>query len=651
MKSLQHLNKYFWKYKWRLILGILFAILSTFFGIYVAILVRKATDFMTHAVAEHFSFETTAHELLIYGLLILGTTIVSGFLMFLMRQSIIVMSRLIEYDLKNEIFSHYQSLDMAFYRRNNTGDLMNRISEDVSRVRMYIGPAVMYFASTIATLILVSATMTNVSTKLTLYVLFPLPILVVVIYFVSDLINRMSNKVQEQLSKLSTIAQETFSGIRVLKAYAQEEPTGNYFTSESGVYRKRYLGLIMTEALFSPFILLLMGLSTLLTIYIGGKQAIDGQITYGNIVEFIIYVGKLTWPVASLGWVTSLVQRAAASQKRINEFLNSHSELKIKNSEVDIQLNSVKGNVEFKNVSFVYPDSGIKAIDNISFNAGNNEIVGFLGPNGAGKSTTMKIVTGYMRADSGTVMINGIDVNSQPLEIKKKIGYLPESNPLYYEMYVREYLGFIAELHEIRKNVKNRIEEVIEITGLRIESNKKTGQLSKGYKQRVGLAAALIHNPDVFILDEPTSGLDPNQIIEIRQMIKGLGKNKTVLFSSHILQEVESICDRVVIINKGNIVADDSLSNLKLLNNAQHIVIVEFTESINPHIFSTIDGIEKFEQIKTSAFKFQTFDPEKVKKIILQISLENNLNILSLQSETKSLEEIFKNLTGGIQNN
>jgi len=305
--------------------------------------------------------------------------------------------------------------------------------------------------------------------------------------------------------------------------------------------------------------------------------------------------------------------------------------------------------IQISNLTKTYGSQ--KAIDNISFNAGNNEIVGFLGPNGAGKSTTMKIVTGYMRADSGTVMINGIDVNSQPLEIKKKIGYLPESNPLYYEMYVREYLGFIAELHEIRKNVKNRIEEVIEITGLRIESNKKTGQLSKGYKQRVGLAAALIHNPDVFILDEPTSGLDPNQIIEIRQMIKGLGKNKTVLFSSHILQEVESICDRVVIINKGNIVADDSLSNLKLLNNAQHIVIVEFTESINPHIFSTIDGIEKFEQIKTSAFKFQTFDPEKVKKIILQISLENNLNILSLQSETKSLEEIFKNLTGGIQNN
>jgi ABC-2 type transport system ATP-binding protein len=305
--------------------------------------------------------------------------------------------------------------------------------------------------------------------------------------------------------------------------------------------------------------------------------------------------------------------------------------------------------IQISNLTKTYGSQ--KAIDNITFNAGNNEIVGFLGPNGAGKSTTMKIVTGYMRADSGTVLINGIDVNRQPLEIKKKIGYLPESNPLYYEMYVREYLGFIAELHKIGKNVKKRIEEVIEMTGLRIESNKKTGQLSKGYKQRVGLAAALIHDPDVFILDEPTSGLDPNQIVEIRQVIKGLGQNKTVLFSSHILQEVESICDRVVIINNGNIVADDSLSNLKLLNNAQHMVVVEFTETINPQIFSTIDGIEKFEQIKPSGFKFQTSNPEKVKKLIFRKSLENNLNILSLQSETKSLEEIFKNLTGGIQNN
>ncbi len=292
-----------------------------------------------------------------------------------------------------------------------------------------------------------------------------------------------------------------------------------------------------------------------------------------------------------------------------------------------------------------------KAIDNISFNAANNEIVGFLGPNGAGKSTTMKIVTGYLRADSGNVLVNGIDVNTHSLEVKKHIGYLPEGNPLYYEMYVREYLGFIAALHKIKTGVKKRIEEVIDLTGLRIESNKKTGQLSKGYKQRVGLAAALIHNPDVLILDEPTSGLDPNQIIEIRQVIKDLGKNKTVLFSSHILQEVESVCDRVVIINKGSIVADDTLSNLRLNSKAYHTVVVQFSEKLDPQIFLNIEGVQKIEEAQPFIYKLQTVEPENVKKQLLTLSLENNLNILSLQSEAKSLENVFRNLTNNIQNN
>ena len=292
-----------------------------------------------------------------------------------------------------------------------------------------------------------------------------------------------------------------------------------------------------------------------------------------------------------------------------------------------------------------------KAIDSISFNAANNEIVGFLGPNGAGKSTTMKIVTGYLEADSGNVKVNGIDVHTNSLEVKKQIGYLPEGNPLYYEMYVREYLGFIASLHTIKTSVKKRIEEVIDLTGLRIESNKKTGQLSKGYKQRVGLAAALIHDPEVLILDEPTSGLDPNQIIEIRQVIKDLGKNKTVLFSSHILQEVESICDRVVIINKGTIVADDTLSNLRLSNKAHHTVIVQFAENIDINILAAIEGVQKAEEEKAFLFKLQTSHPENVKKHLLKLSLQNNLNILSLQSESKSLEEVFRNLTGNIQNN
>jgi ABC-2 type transport system ATP-binding protein len=297
--------------------------------------------------------------------------------------------------------------------------------------------------------------------------------------------------------------------------------------------------------------------------------------------------------------------------------------------------------INITNVTKVY---GIqKAVDNISFTVHDNEIVGFLGPNGAGKSTTMKIVTGYLQASSGKVSVNGIDINTDAIEAKKQIGYLPEGNPLYHEMYVREYLGFIADLHKINA-VKKRIEEVIDLTGLRLESNKKTGQLSKGYKQRVGLAAALIHDPKVLILDEPTSGLDPNQIVEIRQVIKDLGKNKTVLFSSHILQEVESICDRVIIINKGNIVADDTLQNLQSSNKNAHIVIVQFGKNVDIDLLNNLESVQKVEK-ENGSFFIQTSEPEKVKKLLLEFSLQNNLDVLSLQTKSKSLEEIFRSLT------
>ena len=284
-----------------------------------------------------------------------------------------------------------------------------------------------------------------------------------------------------------------------------------------------------------------------------------------------------------------------------------------------------------------------QAINNISFSIGDNEIVGFLGPNGAGKSTTMKIITGFLPPDSGSVKISGIDIAVDPLEAKKNIGYLPEGNPLYYEMYVREYLAFIAGIHKI-KPAKKKIEEIIDITGLRIESNKKTGQLSKGYKQRVGLAAALLHDPKVVILDEPTTGLDPNQIIEIRRVIKDLGENKTVLFSSHILQEVENICDRVIIINKGNIVADDTLVNLQSANKSAHVVIVQFGKDIDISMAKSWEGVENIGQI-SNQYHIQTSEPEKIKKRLLEFSLENSLDILSLQSKSKSLEEVFRNLT------
>ncbi len=318
--------------------------------------------------------------------------------------------------------------------------------------------------------------------------------------------------------------------------------------------------------------------------------------------------------------------------------------------------------IEVKNLLKEYGEQ--KAVNNISFKIEKGEIVGFLGPNGAGKSTTLKIITGYLQQTGGEAYVCGINVAEQPLETKKKIGYLPELNALYYDMYVREYLGFVAEVHEIpikgrtdlkgaiatqmphlAKNRKDRIEEVIELTGLNIESKKKIGQLSKGYKQRVGLAAALIHDPEVLILDEPTTGLDPNQIVEIREVIKKQGLNKTVLFSSHILQEVEAICDRVIIINKGELVANDTLANLQKANKDNHAVIVQFKELVDKIILEKLNGVTKVEQLQTSHYKLQTGNPEAVRKQILEIALQQNLNIISLQSENHSLENIFKALT------
>jgi ABC-2 type transport system ATP-binding protein len=298
--------------------------------------------------------------------------------------------------------------------------------------------------------------------------------------------------------------------------------------------------------------------------------------------------------------------------------------------------------IEVKNLLKEYGEQ--KAVNNISFKVNKGEIVGFLGPNGAGKSTTMKIITGYLQQTGGEATVCGIDVATQPLETKKKIGYLPELNALYYDMYVKEYLAFVAEVHNIA-NKQEAINKTIETVGLTLEAKKKIGQLSKGYKQRVGLAAALIHNPEVLILDEPTTGLDPNQIIEIREVIKQQGKDKTVLFSSHILQEVEAICDRVIIINKGNIVADDKLSVLQKSGNQLQSVKVEFKEVVDSTVLKALSGVTDVMNIQYSIFNIQCADAEMVKKQILQLAIEKNLNIISLQSESQSLESIFKALT------
>jgi ABC-2 type transport system ATP-binding protein len=302
--------------------------------------------------------------------------------------------------------------------------------------------------------------------------------------------------------------------------------------------------------------------------------------------------------------------------------------------------------IEVRNLLKVYGEQ--KAVNNISFRVDKGEIVGFLGPNGAGKSTTMKIITGYLRQDAGEAFVSDINVSREPLTTKKKLGYLAEANALYYDMYVKEYLGFIAEIHNI-DNKRSRIDKVIELTGLTIESKKKIGQLSKGYKQRVGLAAALIHDPEVLILDEPTSGLDPNQIIEIREVIKQQGKNKTVLFSTHILQEVEALCDRVIIINKGEIVADDKLSNLQKGKKDNHVVRVQFQGSVDKNLFHSLNHVSNVVEVQPYTFTLETSNPESVRKQILELSLQNNLNIVSLHSENQSLEEVFRSLTQKVE--
>lgn len=570
MKSLSHLNKYFWKYKWRLILGIFFAVASTFFGIYVAILVRKAADFWEHALKNDLGYEVLAWGSLKYGLLIIGTTLVSGFMMFLMRQAIIVMSRHIEYDLKNEIFAQYQRLDMAFYRRNSTGDLMNRISEDVSRVRMYIGPAIMYFAGTIATLILVAATMTAVNLKLTLYVLAPLPFLVVVIYFVSNLINKASTQVQEQLSKLSTVAQETFSGIRVLKAYVQEESVGKHFSDESTLYRKKYLKLIFTEALFSPFISLLMGLSIITTIYIGGTLVIAGEITPGNIVEFTIYIAKLTWPVASLGWVTSLVQRAAASQARINEFLNTKpaivSSAAISENMKEEQLN---GEISFRNVTFVYPDSGIKALDGVSFEVKTGTSLAIVGKTGSGKSSVASLICRLYDATSGEIFIDGKNIRDWDLSfIRRQIGYVPQDTFLFSDT-IENNISFGSHFADappglISEAAKN---SGIESEILRFPEKYKTmiGErgitLSGGQKQRLAIARAIIGSPRILIFDDCLSAVDTETESEILHNLRKVMEGKTTILISHRVSTVQ-YASHIIALNNGKIAEEGTHEEL-----------------------------------------------------------------------------------------
>ncbi|RYE02101.1 MAG: ABC transporter ATP-binding protein, partial [Sphingobacteriaceae bacterium] len=375
MKHLAYLNKYFWKYRWHLIPGILFVVISNVFGVLPAPVIRLSFDLVTENIRiyhlyngferQSIIYNLLGQSLLLFGAIVLLMAILRGLFLFFMRQTIILMSRHIEFDLKNEIYAHYQKLSLAFYRRNNTGDLMNRVTEDVSRVRMYLGPSIMYAINTAVLFLMVIYAMLTVNVRLAVFSLLPLPVLALAIYLVNTEINHRSERIQERLSGLSSFVQESFSGIRVIKSYVRENFINQSFRQESELYKTDSLSLVKVQALFYPVMLLLAGMSTLITIYVGGIEVMKGNITAGNIAEFIVYVNLLTFPVLSLGWVTSLIQRAAASQKRINEYLQTVSEI----NQPDVPAIDVKGNIEFKNVSFVYPDTGITALKEVSFSA------------------------------------------------------------------------------------------------------------------------------------------------------------------------------------------------------------------------------------------------------------------------------------------
>lgn len=477
--------------------------------------------------------------------------------MFLMRQTIVIMSRFIEYDLKNEIYNHYQNLSLAFFKRNNTGDLMARITEDVSQVRMYIGPAVLYAVNLMVLFPMVIFKMIQVSPSLTTYVLLPLPILSITIYQVSRLINIRSLKVQKQLSHLSTFVQEGFSGIRVLKAYAKEDQWGKAFEKETESYKETSLELVQIQAVFFPTMLTLIGLSTVLTVYIGGKQAMAGTITTGNIAEFIIYINLLTWPVAAIGWITSIIQRAAASQTRINEFLNTEPEI-VNNSHELLQLN---GGITFKDVEFVYPDSGMKALDGVSFDVKPGESLAILGRTGSGKSTIASLITRTYDINKGSLLLDGKPIHNLNLDtIRSSIGYVPQDVFLFSDSISSNISFGIDSDENLEKRVHTAAKQadifdnILEFPfGFQTKVGERGITLSGGQKQRISIARAIIRDPQILIFDDCLSAVDTETEEKILAHLKDLMKGKTTVIISHRVSSVKH-ADQIIVLDKGTVI-------------------------------------------------------------------------------------------------
>ena len=562
MKHLKYLNKFLWKYKATLLLGLLFIVLTNIFAIYPAEFVRNALDSLIEKLNSQEN-ENISLVLLKYGGLIVLFAILKGIFLYMTRQTIIVMSRKIEFDLKNEVFDHYQKLSIGFYKINKTGDLMNRITEDITKVRMYLGPAIMYSINLSVLFSLVIYKMFAVSKILSIFVLFPLPLLAISVYFVSNRINKKSERVQAQLSTVTSISQESFSGIRIIKSFTNEENTLKVFFNSCKEYTNRQIELIKIEAMFIPLIITLIGISTVLTIYIGGLEVFKGNITTGNIAEFIIYVNMLAWPVASVGWVTSLIQRASASQERINEFLKNVPEIKNTN-EVKTNLNS---DIIFNRVSLVYSDTNIRALDNVNFKILNNKQIGIFGKTGSGKTSIVNLICRLYDVSSGNIQINDLNLKNIDLNhLRSSIGYVPQDGYLFSGT-IRENIGFSS--NNINNNeieiAAKKAEMIDEINSFPDKFETVIGergvQLSGGQRQRLAIARVFYKKPEIYIFDDCLSAVDANKEQKILENLKKETNSKTTIIISHRISTLEK-SDNIIVMDEGKIIEEGTHSEL-----------------------------------------------------------------------------------------
>ena len=556
MKELQYINNYFFKYKRQLLIGILITVLSKFLTLKIPQIIGDSLNVVEeYQNGEITNLEEVKHQLFINILLIVGVALCSGFFTFLMRQTIIVTSRLIEFDLKNEIYQQYQRLSLNFYKKNRTGDLMNRISEDVSKVRMYVGPAIMYSINMIVLFAVGFTQMISIDVKLTMYTLIPFPLLSISIFILSKVIHKRSTIVQEYLSKLTTFNQEFFSGINVVKSYGIETSVIKDFDKIANESKEKNIHLQKANALFFPLMILLIGISNLFVIYIGGTQYINGEIQFGTIIEFMLYVNILTWPVAVVGWVTSMVQQAEASQARINEFLKEIPEIQNTNT-FSSELN---GNVTFKNVTFTYDDTNITALKNISFSVKSGETLAILGKTGSGKSTIIELISRLYDTKIGSVLLDEIPIKEVNLNaVRSQIGFVPQ-DPFLFSESIEENIKFgkeSATKEEIISAAKNADvhDNIINFpNGYKTILGERGVTLSGGQKQRISIARAIIKEPKILIFDDCLSAVDTETEEKILSNLEIISKNITTLIVSHRVSSAKK-ADKIIVLNEGEII-------------------------------------------------------------------------------------------------